>query len=144
MIDIYYVKHFISIMNKQTKSAIALTGETLAAGFLENSGVKVICRNYHSAYGEIDIIALDEKELVFVEVKTRTGFSIKKAENSVTIKKQQKVTLTAMQFIGANTEYSKCCCRFDVIVVLYNPQDDSYGIRHLRNAFSPVFRDNNI
>lgn len=128
-------------MYKQTESAIALIGETLAAGFLENSGFKIICRNYYSAYGEIDIIAVDDKELVFVEVKTRTGFSAEKAENSVTLKKQQKITLTAMQFVGANSEYSKCCCRFDVVGVLYNPQDDSYGIRHLRNAFTPVYRD---
>jgi putative endonuclease len=129
-------------MNKQTKSAIALTGETLAAGFLENSGFKLICRNYHSAYGEIDIIALDDNELVFVEVKTRTGSTFRIAEDSVSLKKQQKLTLTAMKFLEERHDFGNMTCRFDVISILYCSQQDTYNIKHLKNAFLPVSPQN--
>ncbi len=43
--------------------------EELAVSYLEKLGYKVLHRNYHCKTGEIDIIALDEKTLVFVEVK---------------------------------------------------------------------------
>ena len=48
-----------------------LHGEVLAAEFLTRRGYRVIDRNYHSRYGEVDIIALSDAYIVFVEVKVR-------------------------------------------------------------------------
>jgi putative endonuclease len=101
-------------------------------------------RNVHSAYGEIDIIAMDLEEVVFVEVKTRTRHSLKSAENSVTHAKQHRLSLTALQYLSDNSKYSNKSCRFDVIIVLHYPQDDSYAIKHHKNAFLPVLPENQI
>lgn len=52
---------------------IAVLGENAACEFLINKGHKILERNFRKGYGEIDIIALDNNVLVFVEVKTRSS-----------------------------------------------------------------------
>lgn len=51
---------------------VGINGEKIAADYLYNLGYKIYCKNFHSYFGEIDIIAGDKNEIVFVEVKTRT------------------------------------------------------------------------
>src|SRR5690242_10711551 len=51
----------------------ARLGEDLATKFLENKGYKILERNFRKGYGEIDIVALDNDTLVFIEVKTRSS-----------------------------------------------------------------------
>ena len=48
-------------------------GENIAAKYLESSGYHILDRNFRARQGELDIIAVDNDELVFVEVKTRTN-----------------------------------------------------------------------
>ena len=57
-------------------------GEDLAAEFLIKKGYKILERNFEASQGEIDIIAKDNKELVFVEVKTRTDMSFRRSFRS--------------------------------------------------------------
>ena len=52
--------------------ATGRNGEMAAALFLKKKGYAIECMNYHSRFGEIDIIATDGSYTVFVEVKTRT------------------------------------------------------------------------
>ena len=51
----------------------ARLGEEIAAKYLRNKGYKIIERNFRKGYGEIDLIAIDNDTLVFIEVKTRTS-----------------------------------------------------------------------
>lgn|SRR3990167_2725452 len=53
----------------------ARIGEDLAADYLRKQGYKIIERNFRRGYGEIDIIAIDGKTLVFIEVKTKTSLA---------------------------------------------------------------------
>jgi len=129
-------------MSNKEKISLAHTGETLAAQYLVNKGYLIVCQNYHSAYGEIDLIARDGTELVMVEVKTRSSHNIKAAEDSINKTKQNKLTLTAMQFLAEHPELTELSCRFDVIIVFYYRTDESYQIRHYRNAFLPDFAEN--
>ena len=138
MIDILSVKIFIICMDNKERSGIALTGENLAALFLERKGCQIIARNYHSAYGEIDVIALKEQEIIFAEVKTRTGRSVKAAQNSISTAKQRKLTLTALHFLSEKTEYSEYAPRFDVIAVLQNVAEGTFSIHHTPNAFPGI------
>ncbi|MET3903529.1 putative endonuclease [Paenarthrobacter sp. 4246] len=55
----------------RAKDLLGRTGETLAAGFLENQGMRIVDRNWRCADGEIDIVAIDGDTLVVAEVKTR-------------------------------------------------------------------------
>ncbi|MCQ9163137.1 MULTISPECIES: YraN family protein [unclassified Arthrobacter] len=55
----------------RAKDALGLSGERLAADYLEDRGIRVIDSNWRCPSGEIDLVALDGAELVIVEVKTR-------------------------------------------------------------------------
>ena len=121
----------------KNKKSIGKSGEEIAANYLLKKGYKILFRNYHSQFGEIDIIALDKDTLAFIEVKTRssnfeTGFS------SVSFSKQQKLTKTALDFLSKNYEYEDFLTRFDVIVVLFD-QREEYRIKHLADAFLPDY-----
>lgn len=126
-------------MENKEKRKLAQMGENLAAHYLENLGYLVIRHNFHSAYGEIDIIAQDNLELVIVEVKTRTSHNVISAENSISKAKQRKLTLTAMQFLADYPDFANLSCRFDVIIVFYYHQDESFQIKHYKNAFLPDY-----
>jgi len=125
-------------MNKISKSTLAEVGESLAANYLVGIGYNIVARNYHSAYGEIDIVAKHNNELAIVEVKTRSSHSIKSAENSITTAKQKKITHTTLHFLASNPQYSKLSCRFDVVLVFHYKADDTYKVIHYPNAFYPV------
>lgn len=90
--------------------------EKIALDFLESKGLKLITSNYHSRYGEIDLIMLDKEVLVFVEVRFRRSNQFGGAAMSVTPAKQRKIALTAMQFLQKNRK-TESPCRFDVIAI---------------------------
>lgn len=73
-------------------------GEDLASDFLIQKGYKIIERNFHSRFGEIDIIALNGKNLVFIEVKTRKSTNFGTPLEAVTSWKIQKIQKTAEYF----------------------------------------------
>lgn len=70
-------------------------GEDFAAGILEDSGFRILDRNYRSRTGEIDIIAVKDGVLHFVEVKTRTGDSFGYPSDAVTESKRSSIRRTA-------------------------------------------------
>lgn len=66
------------------KTSLGKYGEDLAATFLEKQGYVILDRNFRIRGGEIDIIAIDSKVLVYVEVKTRSSHQFGRPEESVT------------------------------------------------------------
>ena len=83
-------------MNKKIKGDF---GEDLATNYLIKNKYKIIARNYSCALGEIDIVALDKKTIVFVEVKTRTSQAFGLPREAVTRSKQQHICKTAQYFV---------------------------------------------
>ena len=102
----------------------------LAARYLKKSGYKVIESRYHSAFGEIDLIAHNKRFIVFAEVKLRKNDDYGRACEAVTFSKQQKIIKTALQWLAHN----ECDLqpRFDVIEIY----TDSKEINHIENAFA--------
>lgn len=115
-----------------TKSIGAL-GEDFAAKLYEKSGYTVTARNYHSRYGEIDLIAENEDALCFVEVKTRNLTTLGTPAEAVDYRKQKKITLTAMKYLTEAECYKQP--RFDVFELW---QRDGKIVRYnlIENAFS--------
>ncbi|MDO4730709.1 MAG: YraN family protein [Clostridia bacterium] len=92
---------------------------------------KILEKNYHSPFGEIDIIAKDDDYIVFIEVKARKTGSIASPCCFVTASKKAKIIKTAMIFLTKfNSDLQP---RFDIIEVI-NSYDKSY-IRHIKSAF---------
>ncbi len=110
-------------------------GEALAAEFLQSRGWRILARNYHSRFGELDIIAEDGAVLAFVEVKLRKTSTFGAAREFVDFRKQEKLRATAMLWLEAHETALQP--RFDVIEI-YAPegmQTKRPGIRRIEDAF---------
>jgi ribonuclease HII len=107
------------------------SGEETAKEYLQNKGYDVITMNFHSKMGEIDIIATDNDNIVFVEVKTKKKNSIYTPVEAVTKEKQKKIIKTAVQY--AIIKRVKKQMRFDIIEIITNNGENK--INHIINAF---------
>ena len=91
-------------------------GEDIACKLLLNNGYKIITKNFHSKLGEIDIVAIDQDTLVFVEVKTRWSEKFGKPEEAVTLSKLAKIKRTGEYFCLLKPDYPKKQ-RIDVVAI---------------------------
>ena len=117
---------------------LGAAGEKAAAKMLKRSGYTVIARNYHCPVGEIDIIALDEDTIVFVEVKTRRDDAAADPEVNVTYRKKLRLTRAAKHFLMEKSAQHRPS-RFDVVSVVLRDGADR-EIEHFVDAFSPTPR----
>ena len=115
-----------------SSKTIGALGEDFAAKLYEKSGYTVVMANYHSRYGEIDLIAENEDILCFVEVKTRKLTTLGIPAEAVDYRKQKKLTLTAMKYLTEAENYKQP--RFDVLELW---QQDGKIVRYnlIENAF---------
>lgn len=81
------------------KYLIGQAGEDYAAKFLAEAGLIVIKRNYRCPKGEIDIIALDQQDLVFIEVRTRSSAVKGWGEESITALKRKRLQAVASYYL---------------------------------------------
>lgn len=111
------------------------SGEDLAARYLESIGYEIVARNFHSRYGEIDIIAKNAEYIAYVEVKTRSIGSYGLPREAVTVQKQQKIIKTAYAF-EAQHQYD-LQPRFDVIEIYLKPKNEfaPQKLTHIKGAF---------
>jgi putative endonuclease len=108
--------------------------EQLAAQYLKQKGLKLINQNYHSRYGEIDLIMTDRKTLTFIEVRYRKNSSYGTPAETITRHKQKKIITTARHFLSSQNlwHYS---CRFDVISINTPTNNSHPEIVWLQGAF---------
>lgn len=112
-------------------------GEDAAEQYLKKKKYKILCRNYSSKYGEIDIIAREKKDIIFIEVKTRTNDKFGAPAESVTYGKQLKILRCAKWYMASNN--LECGARFDVIEVYAEPFGADYNLKeinHIKGAFA--------
>ena len=98
------------------RAALGAKGERLAIRRLRRDGYRIVARNFRAAGAEIDAIALDGDTLVFVEVKTRTGATAGRPEDSVHGLKQHRIRRAAALFARAHAMEERPT-RFDVVAV---------------------------
>lgn len=110
-------------------------GEALAAEYLQNKKYKIIASNYRSRYGEIDLIAVNKKSIVFVEVKLRRSAQFASAFEHVDVYKQNRIRTTASIYLSQNQ--SELQPRFDVIEIYAPDGVDTLKprINHMEGAF---------
>ncbi len=110
-------------------------GEALAADYLRKKRYEILACNYHTRFGEIDLIVRDRKHVVFVEVKTRRDDRYAQAREFVTGKKQARIRASAEIWLEKNDTALQP--RFDVIEVYAPAGMDTRRpeIIHLEDAF---------
>ena len=117
------------------KKATGQEGEDIATVFLKKNGYRISERNYRCPIGEIDIVARDKNDLVFVEVKTRRSTDLGYPEQAVGIKKQKKISQLALWYLQEK-KLSGVHARFDVVAIMIQPSGND--IRLIKNAFDFV------
>ena len=122
-------------MNKRGKA-----GEDFAASYLEKKGYEVVGRNYHSRYGEIDLVCVKGPYLVFVEVKERKRGSLVTPLEAVTRAKREKLLFTAQQYLQRENPPPFLQPRFDVAAVT-EEAGGSFTMLYLENAFGEADAD---
>lgn len=127
-------------------NALGAWAEQRALRLLTAQGFEIVAHNYHSRYGEIDLIAAQDQLLVFVEVKARSSTEWGNAYDVVTRAKQHKIIKTALCFIMHKPEFEQKFLRFDVIGfdfyykfaknVQYDFGKYTYDLQWIENAFT--------
>ncbi|MGO8751474.1 MAG: YraN family protein [Thermoguttaceae bacterium] len=112
-------------------------GEAAAARYLRRLGYKVVARGERLQLGEIDLVALDGRTIVFVEVKTRQSAEAGNPCEAVDLVKQRRLTRLALAFLKRRhlLDYP---ARFDILAVTWPPGARRPQIEHFKAAFEAV------
>ena len=114
------------------RQVLGKEGERIAEQYLKRKGYKLVERNYRCSAGEVDLIVLDRRVIVFVEVKTRTGHGFGTPLEAVQPRKQRKM-MQAAQFFLSQKKLHQRDARFDVIGISWPAREPV--IEHVENAF---------
>jgi putative endonuclease len=122
-------------MKDTAKIETGKAGETIAVAYLKKNGYHIHQLNFRCTLGEIDIIAREKNELVFIEVKTRKSAKLGYPEQAVGIRKQKKMSQLALWYLQKN-KLIGTSARFDVVAVTLRPEGNE--IRLIKNAFDLI------
>jgi putative endonuclease len=109
-------------------------GEAAAAHYLRRQGYKIVARGDRQPIGELDLVAVDGRTVVFVEVKTRSSQQAGDPSEAVDAEKQRRLTRTALSFLKRHGLLDNSA-RFDVIAVTWGDAAAKPQIEHTRDAF---------
>jgi putative endonuclease len=116
-------------------------GERIAEEHLANRGYRIVERNFRTRYGELDLIAADERALVFCEVKTRLAGTRNGPAgplDAIGPRKRERVRRMATQWLAEAAHDLRPRprdLRFDAIGVTLTPAGRLLALEHLENAF---------
>ncbi len=120
----------MKIFNKVTGNK----GEDLAEEFLKTDGYQIRERNYHTKFGEIDIICQKEHTIIFVEVKTKTGLAYGSPEEMINQHKLEQVRKTAEVYLTKNN-LNNYLCRIDMIAIIITDNLSKPELTHYQNLY---------
>ena len=109
-------------------------GEDIAVVYLQGKGYIICERDWHSNHRDIDIIAIDQDTMVFIEVKTLTNNDFREPEDSVNKRKITYLRSAINHYIKSH-QIDKPC-RFDIISIT-GPEQISPVIKHYEDV--PLF-----
>lgn len=113
--------------------------ERAAGRFLRGLGYRVLARNVSNAGGELDLVALDGRTVVFVEVRSTADEDTLEVGESIDDRKQRKLTAAALEFLRRHGLLGHAA-RFDVVIVSWPPGKREPAVEHHRQAFEAVGR----
>ncbi|MEO6893035.1 MAG: YraN family protein [Ktedonobacteraceae bacterium] len=117
------------------KQGLGRAGERLAERTLVDRGYHMLERNFRCRYGEIDLVAEDGEDLVFVEVKTRRGTAYGLPEEAVNARKQRKILEVASYYLDLHT-CAERSWRVDVVAVQLSKSGKLEEIRIYQHAIT--------
>ena len=140
--NLFPLNKLAALLNRSSKTdeisshiTTGITGEKIARKYLKRHKFRILKTNYSGPHGEIDIIAQEGPDLVFIEVKTRSEEKFFTAESAVDRDKQKHIIKTASNFIE-QYRLKKWPCRYDIVAIILD-NENTPTIRHTRDAFAP-------
>jgi putative endonuclease len=113
--------------------------ERAAARFLKRLGYRIVARNYHCPHGELDLVAVDGRCVVFVEVRSTGTDDVTRPAASVGDAKQRRLTDLALYFLQQHRLLGYAA-RFDVLALSWPANQRTPAVVHYRDAFPAVGR----
>lgn len=106
-------------------------GEDIAKKYLKKQGYKIIEQNYKTKFAEIDLITKKDNQLIFVEVRTKTGLDFGRPEQTIRRKKLRKLKRNVAHYL----KYNNCngSYRIDAIGVILDKNRNKKQLRHFKN-----------
>jgi putative endonuclease len=120
---------------RDARRVLGSLGEAAAAAHLKSLGFRVRARNFRCPLGEADVVAEEGEDLVFVEVKTRSGFAFGLPHEAVSRAKQRKLGRVALWYCHQH-DLGERGLRFDVVEVIVL-RGQVAAVELYRNAFVP-------
>ncbi len=111
--------------------------ERAAARFLKKLGYRILVRNFACDLGELDLIVLDQRTIIFVEVRSTEEADGSRPAASVDDAKQKRLTRLALYFLQKKRLLNQAA-RFDVLTVSWPGGQSAPVIEHFKNAFEAV------
>ena len=121
----------------RTPKTLGKRGEQAAERYLKKQGYIIVARGQRDKLGELDLVAVDGRTVVFVEVKTRKSTIAGHPADAVDEAKQRRVTRLALSFLRRH-ELLENKSRFDIISVLWPDAAKKPKIEHFINAFEAI------
>jgi len=115
-----------------TNLSLGRLGERIASEYLNSKGFKIIEMNFQKHWGELDIVALDQNTLVFIEVKTRTEGDSISPEDSMTPKKINSVKKSGLYYKTLHPEYPESL-RIDFVGIVLGQDLKVKKLNHVEN-----------
>jgi len=121
------------------KRKLGDVGEKVARDYLKEQGYQILEQNYQKPWGEIDLVVQKDKELIFIEVKTRTVQSKQLSkyaypEENVGLSKKQKLIRTAQTYLVEKNHPPETPWQIDVIALELNVQTRKANLKHFKNV----------
>ena len=113
--------------------------ERAAARYLKRQGFRLLARNYSCPHGELDLVAVEGRCVVFVEVRSTGGDDPLRPAQSVDEQKQRRLTDLALHYLRQH-RLLDCMARFDVLAISWPPEKREPVIAHHRRAFDAAGR----
>lgn len=128
-----------SAIPKDPRRRLGALGERLAREHLSRAGYDLVETNFRSRQGELDIVAVNSRALVFCEVKTRVSGSRAGPASpldAIGPAKQRRLRLLAREWLYTRPDRPRApALRFDAIGVVVSPNGALMSLEHLENAF---------
>jgi len=119
---------------RPSRDSIGHRGEAVAAAYLRKQGYRIVGLRERVLRGDIDIVALDDRTVVFVEVRSRSDLEHGHPAETVGAAKQRRVSQLASAYIRRH-KLEDCSVRIDVVTVLFHHDGREPEVEHFQNAF---------
>lgn len=119
-------------MPKRTTGPLGRLGEKIASRFLVQNGYRLLFKNFRSPFGEIDIVAVGQDTLVFIEVKTRRGRAYGSPEEAITPKKLNKIRRTG-EYVAVRYPNLPKNQRIDLVAIDIPVVGEKISVRLIKN-----------